>query len=188
MFRLTEPSNREIERFLDEAATKLLSYSEIGIASEAAPAGYQLDTAEVVLGRGRATFERAAAAMQAWTMFDLGWMTLKPSSSTIEPGVNVAVVVSHLGFWSLNGCRVVYMLETDSSRFGFAYCTLNDHAEQGEEVFEVSLDSDTGAVVYRIRAASRPRALLVKLGYPYARRLQARFRADSGRRMQQATL
>jgi len=34
-------------------------------------------------------------------------------------------------------------------------------------------------VIYRIRAVSKPRAMLVRIGYPYARIAQARFRRDS---------
>ena len=43
----------------------------------------------------------------------------------------------------------------------------------------VTLDAATGDVSYRLRAASRPRALLARAGYPIARLLQARFRRDS---------
>ena len=50
---------------------------------------------------------------------------------------------------------------------------------RGEEIFKVSLSPDTGEVSYAIRAASRPRALLARLGYPVTRTLQARFRRDS---------
>jgi hypothetical protein len=49
----------------------------------------------------------------------------------------------------------------------------------GGEIFKVSLRPGTGEVSYVIRAASRPRALLARLGYPVTRSLQARFRRDS---------
>jgi uncharacterized protein (UPF0548 family) len=75
---------------------------------------------------------------------------------------------------------VVYEIAGDASReFGFAYGTLTNHAETGEEIFKVSLRPGTGEVSYVIRAASRPRALLARLGYPVTRSLQARFRRDS---------
>ncbi len=91
------------------------------------------------------------------------------------------MMVHHLGFWSLNGCRVVYTLgdRQTGSTFGFAYGTLTNHAETGEENFEVSLRPETEEVIYRIRAVSKPRAALAKLGYPLTRMLQARFRRDS---------
>ena len=147
-----------------------------------------MDEAEVLLGSGEVVFERAVLSLQSWKMFDLGWMQATPSAESIAPSVNVAVVVKHLGFWSLNGCRVVYMISSEgrTERYGFAYGTLNNHAEEGEELFEVSLERGTGNVFYRLRAASRPRAVLARLGYPYTRLLQSKFRADSCRRMKQA--
>ena len=53
----------------------------------------------------------------------------------------------------------------------------------GEEIFEVRLDPHSEAVTYRVRAASRPRAALARIGYPIARMLQAKFRRDSSRLM-----
>jgi uncharacterized protein (UPF0548 family) len=104
-------------------------------------------------------------------------------------GTVVAVLIRHVGLWSLNGCRVVYDLgESDREiRFGFAYGTLTNHAEAGEELFEVRLDLQTGDVIYRIRAVSWPRAPLARLGRPIVRRLQARFRRDSVEAMKRAT-
>ncbi len=108
MFRLKEPRESEIVEFLAAAATNSLSYNDIGMASRSsAPMGYRLDTAEVRLGSGDAAFTTAVAALQSWKMFDLGWINATPSATSIAPGVNVAVTVHHLGFWSLNGCRVV---------------------------------------------------------------------------------
>ena len=79
--------------------------------------------------------------------------------------------------------RVVYQLEESPARFGFAYGTLPNHGEEGEEIFEVGFDPDSGDVTYNLRAASRPRAALARIGYPIVRALQARFRRDSARRM-----
>ena len=107
--------------------------------------------------------------------------------AAVAPGTVVAVLVRHLGFWSMNGCRVVYAIAGDGSReFGFAYGTLTNHAETGEELFKVALRPGTGEVTYVIRAASRPRALLARLGYPVTRSLQARFRRDSAAAMGRA--
>lgn len=86
-----------------------------------------------------------------------------------------------LGFWWLNGCRVVYRVgdPQGGDRCGFAYGTLVNHAEMGEELFEVSIAPESGEVVYRLRAVSRPRALAARVGYPFTRTLQSRFRVDS---------
>ena len=89
------------------------------------------------------------------------------------------------GFWSLNGARVVSLAD-DKARFAFAYGTLTNHAEHGEELFEVSLDAQSGDVTYRIRAVSWPQAMLARVGYPIVRSLQARFRRDSAAAMRRA--
>ena len=164
-----------------------LSYGDVGIA-QATPAGYDLDETIVTIGHGEVAYKRAKAALAAWKHFDFTWVEISPRAASIEPGTVVAVLIRHLGFWSLNGCRVLYGLGDRSKglTFGFAYGTLSNHAEEGEEIFEVSLHRDTHEVAYRIRAVSRPRAVLARLGYLVVRALQARFRRDSGEAMRRA--
>lgn len=177
MFLRQQPSTDAIAGFLQRAAGEPLSYAPIGLATREAP-GFVLDAHEALIGRGADAFERARAALASWAHFDLGWMQLHPRGAPVVPGTTIAVVINHLGFWSLNGARVVYLLEADAHEFGFAYGTLASHAEQGEEIFSVAM-RPSGDVVYRLTAASRPRALLARLGYPMTRLFQARFRRDS---------
>ncbi|HEV3062064.1 MAG TPA: DUF1990 family protein, partial [Vicinamibacterales bacterium] len=61
-----------------------------------------------------------------------------------------------------------------------------NHAESGEELFDVFLDSESDEVRYRIRATSKPQAALARIGQPIARALQARFRRDSAAVMKRA--
>jgi uncharacterized protein (UPF0548 family) len=180
MFLARRPSQRELEEFIARSRDLPLSYDPIGIAKES-PRGFKVDQANGVIGHGQQDFEQAKLALSEWRHFDFGWAELFPRGAAIEPGSVVAVLVHHLGFWSLNGCRVVYTLgdrQTGAS-FGFAYGTLTNHAELGEEIFEVSLVPESEEVVYKIRAVSKPRAMMAKLGYPFTRMLQARFRRDS---------
>jgi uncharacterized protein (UPF0548 family) len=180
MFLARRPGPRVLERFLTDSHDRPLSYEPVGIA-QSPPSGYDLDEIAATIGHGAACFSRAKDALAAWKHFDLGWVQLIQHTSSIEVGSIAAVLVGHLGFWSLNGCRVVYALgdRRTGSRFGFAYGTLVGHAERGEELFEVSLEPESDNVIYRIRAVSRPSTLTVRVGYPIARRLQARFRRDS---------
>lgn len=152
----------------------------------------------MVLGRGEAVYARAVRALQQWRQFDLGWARIYPDTAPLERGTNVLVVTKHFGFWSVNACRIVYALSEHTQVVsspgrpagpspeitGFAYGTLSHHAESGEEIFQVSWDPPDGEVVYQIRAVSRERALLARLGFPLARALQARFRRDSAAAMQ----
>ena len=186
MFLAHRPSPGDIERFLDISRELPLSYAPAGLARTGAP-GFRIDEHVVAIGAGDATFARATAALVEWRHFDLGWVTLHPRQAGITDGTVVAVAIRHFGFWSLNGCRVVYSTaDSRESRLGFAYGTLTNHAECGEEIFEVRLHPRTGEVTYRIRAVSRPRAPLARLGYPLTRLLQARFRRDSAAAVRRA--
>lgn len=187
MFLTHRPSQRELEEFIDQSRHLPLSYDPIGIAKQS-PAGFSVDEASAVIGKGERVFERARIAVTEWRHFELGWVELFPRGASIEPGSVVVVLVHHLGFWSLNGCRVVYGIrdmESETS-FGFAYGTLTNHAEMGEEIFEVLLEPESERVIYRIRAVSKPRAALARIGYPITRVFQERFRRDSIRALQRA--
>ncbi len=70
-------------------------------------------------------------------------------------------------------------------KYGFAYGTLAKHAESGEEWFGVERREDD-SVWYEVLAFSRERHVLAKIGFPFTRSLQRRFRRDSGRAMQRA--
>jgi uncharacterized protein (UPF0548 family) len=187
MFLIRRPSQDEISEFLDQSRDLALSYDPVGIARQS-PKGFNADLASAVIGHGRETFERAKTALAQWRHYEMGWVELFPHRASIEPGTVVAVLVRHLGLWSLNGCRVVYGIgdrQTGSS-FGFAYGTLTNHAELGEEIFEVLLEPESEEVVYRIQAVSKPHAAMARIGYPIARYFQERFRRDSLSALQRA--
>ena len=133
------------------------------------------------LGGGEETFERAVEALRGWRMFDVGWAGLLPPGASVEVGTTVAVFARHYGFWSLNFSRVVYGISEDAGgvrRRGFAYGTLPEHGESGEERFTVEWHRD-GSVFYDLYAFSRPNHPLARLGRPVARGLQRRFARDS---------
>ena len=180
MFLARRPTPGAIDRFLRQSHDLPLSYGPIGIVSTRT-GGRDVDEVTVAIGRGRADFERARAALVAWKQFDIGWVETFPRHAPVAAGTVVAVLIRHLGFWSLNGCRVLYNVGSpgDVARFGFAYGTLTNHAESGEELFEVFIDPQTTDVVYRIRAISWPQAALARFGQPIVRALQARFRDQS---------
>jgi uncharacterized protein (UPF0548 family) len=188
MFLARRPSRETIDRFLLDSQDLPLSYGPIGIVT-AETARHALDEAIVVIGRGETDFARARAALIAWKQFDIGWVETFPRRAPVAVGTVVAVLIRHLGFWSLNGCRVLYSVGSldDAARFGFAYGTLTNHAEAGEELFEVFIDPQTDEVIYRIRAISWPQATLARLGQPIVRALQARFRRQSAAAMKRAT-
>jgi uncharacterized protein (UPF0548 family) len=137
------------------------------------------------LGDGDATFARARDAIQRWAMFDPSWITVVPAAAPIRVDTTVALVVRYLGVWSLNACRIVYVVDERDTveRFGFAYGTVPAHGVQGEERFLVEWNHTDDAVTYDLRAVSRPGSLLARLGGPLVRRLQRQFARDSRRAM-----
>jgi uncharacterized protein (UPF0548 family) len=181
MFLLREPSEETVRRFIASQAELPFSYSEVGGTRSSLPTDYTVDHNRIVLGRGEDTYRRAVQALQSWKQFDLGWVKIVPSGTAVEAGAVVAVKARAFGLRSLNACRIVYMLDEDQqlkARFGFAYGTLPDHVECGEERFTVEWHQDD-TIWYDILAFSRPQHAAVKLGLPLARMLQKRFAKES---------
>lgn len=188
MFSLKKPTPDKIREFLSAQKQQKFSYAHVGASRTEPPDGYILDHKRIQLGEGRIAFERAKAAIKRWKMFDMTWLELFSPDTPIEAGSTVALVVSHLGFWSLNAARIVYTVEEERGvleRYGFAYGTLTDHAEMGEERFTVEFHPGDESVWYDLSAFSRPRPL-ARLAFPYTRSLQKRFASDSKIAMQKA--
>ena len=181
MFSLTAPSEDEIRRFISKQSDSGYSYPDVGASATTVPTGYNVDHNRVQLGRGEGTWQRAAEAIRAWRMFSMPWVSLHWPSAPIQVGTDVAVSIRHFGFYSLNACRIVYVVDEEGpiERFGFAYGTLGEHAESGEERFTVEWNRDDDMVSYDILAFSRPRQMLARLGYPLSRSLQKKFAKGS---------
>ena len=181
MFFLRRPSPEAIRRFTSSQRQLPFSYPEVGATGRELPEGYIVDHNRIMLGAGKEVYDRAVAALQNWKQFDLGWVRMVPPQTPIEVGAVVAILTNHFGFWSLNACRVVYLIDEASpvKKFGFAYGTLSSHVERGEERFTIEWHEMDDTVWYDILAFSRPNQFLVRLGFPLARRLQKRFAKDS---------
>jgi uncharacterized protein (UPF0548 family) len=177
LFRLTAPSEDGVRRFIAEQRDSRFSYLEVGASAADIPTRYNVDHNRIHLGKGEVTWRRAVAAIRGWQMFNIPWVHLYWPSAPIQVGTDVAVSVHHFGFHSLNACRIVCVVDEDRShkRFGFAYGTLWEHAEGGEERFTVQWRRDEDEVWYDLLAFSRPRKMAARLAYPLSRRLQASF-------------
>jgi uncharacterized protein (UPF0548 family) len=179
VFCWSKPNRESIAAFISGQEHQGFSYEWVG-ALRRPPNGYSVDHNRIHLGYGAHTFERAKLAIKGWKMFDIPWISLCWPDVPIERGASVAVVVSHLGFWSMNACRIVYTIEEKESpeRFGFAYGTLPDHGEIGEERFLVEFNSEDQSVWYDLLAFSRP-SRWARVAYPFTRALQKRFARES---------
>lgn len=189
MFLAHRPNDDQVREVLVRQRDQPFSYPSAGVAGQVAPRGYEIDHNRIKLGEGLQTFTKAVEAIKRWEMFDIGWLHLCWPDAPIEAGSAVAVLAHHLGFWSLNVCRIVSVIDEagESLSYGFIYGTLPEHVERGQEQFTVEWRRDDDSVWYDILAYSRPNALLARLGYPVARMLQKRFARDSMRAMARST-
>lgn len=180
MFLLRKPSEEIVRRFIARQRDLPFSYRQVGATRDQPPDGYTVDHNRIRLGEGEGTYQRAIAALRSWRHFDLGWVSIQPPGETIEAGTTAAVKAKTFGFWSLSSCRIVYVINESAPvrKYGFAYGTLPDHAECGEERFTVEWHADD-SVWYDIYAFSRPHHLIVRLTFPLARMLQKRFARNS---------
>ncbi len=194
MYFLKKPDNQQIKEFLEAQSQREFTYPTVGATGEGDyPSGFVLDHNRIHLGQGKALFHQTKQALCNWRHFQLGWVELHRSEyqkvdQIPEPGQTVAVQAHVLGIWVLNACRVVYVTEETEPiwRFAFAYGTLPEHAESGEERFQVEWHPEDDSVWYDILAFSRPNRFLTKLSYPYVRRKQKQFAQDSMQAMEDA--
>jgi len=192
MLSSCQPSLDAIKRQLAAQAPCDFSYPDPGITKSldtpAQPHSYVVDHTRCELGRGQEVYQAGIEALTHWRQFSLGWLAAVPDDTPLEPGRSVAVVARVFGVWSVHCARIVYTIDDHVGpihRFGFAYGTLPDHMEAGEERFLVEWDTTSNEVNYDILAYSRPRHLLAKLGYPFVRRLQKRFGQESAAQMRE---
>ena len=183
MFFLRRPSAQRVNRFGRAAERDTFSYPEVGaIITGIFPKGYTVDHNRIRLGEGMPLFERAYAALEAWKMFDLGWVELIHPAEPVAPGQMVLVLAHTFGLYSLSASRVIAMIDTDDGliwRRGFHYGTLLHHVERGEERFSVEYHHDDESVWYDLLAFSMPQHWLARFGYPLSRAAQRRFAVDS---------
>jgi uncharacterized protein (UPF0548 family) len=175
MFCIAKPTEHQIRATLARQQLSNFSYPEVGLTQEKLPTGYLVLRDRATLGRGSTDFERAKKALGQWKMFDLSGVWLCWPSVPILPGNVVGVLIKHFGFWSLSCCRIVYIVDDrggPTERYGFAYGTLPEHAERGEELFTVEWDRVSDVVSYNILSFSRPGGWQTRIAYPVARWLE----------------
>jgi uncharacterized protein (UPF0548 family) len=175
------PQDKIIDKFLKEQIPLPYSYPEVGASKTEYIKGYDNDHNKILLGKGEAIWKNAKDALLNWQQFPQNWTTTLPNETPLKMDETVAVFFRLFGLWWMNAARIVYTLD-DNQRFGFAYGTLRRHVEYGEECFWIEKEKD-GSIYYHIRAFSKPRFWLVKIGYPIARAYQRKFVRQSMQRM-----
>ena len=182
MFLFRKPSDERIKVFIESQFRLDFTYPSVGATRDGDhPSGFLVDHNRIYLGAGKATFDAARRALCEWQHYRFDWIELHRPDVDPAPDQTVGVLASALGLWVLNACRVVYVLEEQQPvpRFAFAYGTLPEHAESGEERFQVEWDEKDDSVWYDILAFSRPSQMFARLAYPYVRYKQKQFARDS---------
>lgn len=189
MYLFRKPCQAVIDQFITSQSQLELTYPLVGATQNAKhPAGFTVDHNRICLGKGEATFDVAKQALRTWQHYRFDWIELHRPAAHPEPGQTVGVLARAAGLWVLNACRIVYVIEEAEPlrRFAFAYGPLPEHAEAGEERFQVEWNRADDTVWYDIFAFSRPAQLLSKLANPYVRTKQKQFATESKRTMQAA--
>lgn len=187
MFYLSKPSEKEIEKFIENQSNESFSYENVGATkTRNATEGFPINHLRRRLGTGEKVYEKAVSAVHSWQMYWLDWTQIRPKNAPIAEGQVVVTMINHLGFWSLNPCRIVYLIDEKNESFqksGFAFGTLPAHSETGEEQFQIEWNLKTDEVFYEIYAFAKAHNPLAKIAFPYVKYLQKSFAADSYKAM-----
>lgn len=184
--RVARPSASTLGETQRAAQSRSLTYPEAAATfSPVPPRGYFHDTCSIELGRGDETFAAASRALRSWSAHHGARCTVTPPDAALTVGQTVTVDIPVLGGHVIASCRIVAVVD-EPGAFGFAYGTLTDHPERGEESFVVRREGD-GAVTFTVTAFSRPRELLPWIGLPIVRRLQHRAAREFLNGMRDAT-
>ena len=188
MFLIRKPTALAVDHFRQSQAVLDFTYPAVGATRHTPPSGFVVDHTREQIGFGETTFRRAQEALCNWRQLELGWVSLGTPPPAVKTGETVSVLARVCGLWSLNACRIVYVTQQQDPwpSFGYAYGTLPDHAEAGEERFLVEWTPSDDAVYYDILAFSRPHHFLSRVAYPIARRFQRRFARESVAAMRHA--
>ncbi|MFF0816860.1 DUF1990 family protein [Rhodococcus sp. NPDC003318] len=147
-----------------------LTYAEVGATAGPLPPGYHHVERSRTIGRGRDTFDDAAARLMSWDLQRRAGLEVAAATPTAVTGARVTVRLRVGPLHTDAPCQVVYVVD-EPRRRGFAYGTLTGHPESGEELFCVAWrDDDT--VVLTVRAFSRSATLWSRAGAPVARAVQ----------------
>ncbi|MBW3615289.1 MAG: DUF1990 domain-containing protein [Actinobacteria bacterium] len=172
MLTLRRPTDEDLLRVIERQRSEDLTYSQVGATVTGdLPAGYRHDRLQVDLLPSEESFVSAKAGLAEWAPQRRSGLAVV-ADGPVAVGTTVAVAAPLPVGWAIAACRVVAVID-EPTRSGFAYGTLPEHPEEGEELFVVDRELD-GGVRFSIVAFSRPHDVWTRVGGPLARSLQAR--------------
>jgi uncharacterized protein (UPF0548 family) len=167
--RARRPSEADLEALLARCRDADLTYGPPGISLTGdAPAG--LTTHRWTAQLPHDAFAAAQAAIRAWAVHRGAGLSVV-TDGPLAVGTNVAMSAPLPAGFVDATCRVVEVVD-EADRFGFAYGTLPDHPERGEESFLVVRDG-RDSLRFDVCAVSVPTHPLARLAPPIADRIQA---------------
>jgi uncharacterized protein (UPF0548 family) len=170
--RFRRPTGDELAAVLDRCRSDTLSYEPVGVATDrtTTPPGLHRHRWSTRLADADA-FATGADAIRVWAVHRGAGLAVA-ADGPIAPGTNVAMSAPLPLGHVIATCRIVAVID-EPDRYGFAYGTLTDHPERGEEAFTLTRDED-GVVHFDVDAISAPVDLLARLVPPVANLLQDR--------------
>lgn len=180
MLFLRRPSDEAIKQLLLRRRDMNFSYPYVGATRSAPPPGWRTNHKRKYLGTGRAIHDKAVEVLFSWKPLAVCGLEVFSQAPEVHPQADVAMVSRHFGIWSVDFCRVIYVLkaereESTLERTGFGYGTLPGHAVRGEEAFSIEWHPASEEVWYDIYSFSLPARPLVRAIAPIARAAQRRF-------------
>jgi uncharacterized protein (UPF0548 family) len=163
---------RPAPRAVDPAAP--LNHDPALIDADTLPPGYRRHVLKARIGTGGEWYRRARAALLARVMFEMSWVTAHGAAPPFQPGQGLVVVSRVWPLWASSPVRVLSVEESDL-RTAVTIGAVEGHQIRGVERFSVTLNLETGAVLFEINAVSQPIGF-AKLARPISRLVQRRFR------------
>src|SRR5262245_33370608 len=111
MFLFCKPSAPFVGAFLEAQAKLDLTYPAVGATAATPPLGYVVDHTRIQVGSAKTDFTAGKAALRRWEQFRLGWVEPCRQDTPVEAGQVVGILGRYCALWSLNACRVVYVVD-----------------------------------------------------------------------------
>jgi uncharacterized protein (UPF0548 family) len=185
MLFFRKPRESSIRSLLAERGAMTYSYPQVGATRSAPPAGWRINHLRLKAGSGRAKFDALAEALFSWKLLAIDGLVVFPSAPALQPGTDVAILSRHFGIWSVDFCRVIYVLkdQQEETRSRPAHGVRLRHPtgprRERRRVFSLEWHRATEEVWYDVYSFSLPATPLVRLLAPLARATQRRFARES---------
>jgi uncharacterized protein (UPF0548 family) len=159
------PSQPELQRLFHDAAESALTYDHVGSTLSVGTPRPSERSRSLVVGDTDHCFDQAVEGLRLWLpQRHLGGFVY-PEDAPLAFGTNLLVVLRIGRLAVVVPDRVVAVVDEPGRRFGFAYGTLEGHAERGEESFLLERDA-SGSIRLTIRVDARPATLPARLAGP----------------------